>query len=145
MRLPEAENLLPPDYATAGAAGADVRACLPEGDLVLLPGQRYPVPTGLILEIPSGYEVQVRARSGLAYRNGIGLPNGPGTIDSDYRGELKILLINWGAEPFTIRHGDRIAQLVVAPVVQAQWEMVDHIDQQGTERSTGGFGHTGQN
>ena len=132
-----------PNYETLGAAGADVRANLPErGSLMLAPMARELVPTGLRLEIPDGFEVQVRARSGLALRHGIGLPHGIGTIDADYRGPLGVLLINLGTEPFEITHGDRIAQLVVAPVVQATFEPTDHLGE--TERGSGGFGSTGR-
>jgi dUTP pyrophosphatase len=143
IRLFGSDSLSLPTYLTHGAAGADVRACLPHGVHVLKPGQRDAIPTGLILMIPDGYEVQVRARSGLALRHGIGLPNAPGTIDSDYRGELKILLINWGNEDFVIEHGDRIAQLVVAPVVQATFEETSEAELSATRRQAGGFGHTG--
>ncbi len=130
-----------PRYQTAGSSGMDLRAYLPDGEIVLEPGDRYPVPTGLFLAIPKGYEAQVRARSGLALKYGIGLPNGVGTIDSDYRGELKVLLINWGKEPFTIRDGDRIAQLVFARYETVEWEAVESLDE--TDRGTGGFGSTG--
>ncbi|MHB8418074.1 MAG: dUTP diphosphatase [Myxococcales bacterium] len=127
-----------PAYQTAGAAGADLRS---DVDATLGPGERLAVPTGLALEIPEGYEGQVRARSGLALRSGIGLPNGLGTIDSDYRGELAVLLINWGREPVPIRRGDRIAQLVIAPVVRAELVLVDELED--SARGAGGFGHTG--
>lgn len=134
-----------PAYATAGAAGADIRANLPvemrEAGLVLAPMERRVVPTGLRAEIPEGYEIQVRPRSGLALKHGITLPNTPGTIDSDYRGPLGVLLVNLGAEPYVIRHGDRIAQLVVAPVVTAAFEAVDRLV--GSARGEGGFGSTG--
>ena len=130
-----------PRYQTTGSSGMDVCAYLPDGDLVLWPGDRYPVPTGLFFAIPEGCEAQVRARSGLALKYGIGLPNGIGTIDSDYRGELKVLLINWGKEPFTIRDGDRIAQLVFARYETVEWEAVESLDE--TDRGTGGFGSTG--
>jgi dUTP pyrophosphatase len=129
-----------PEYMTAHAAGADVRAALAE-DLVLAPGARALVPTGMALAIPEGFEVQVRPRSGLALKHGVLLPNAPGTIDADYRGELKVILMNAGSEPFTVRPGDRIAQLVVAPVVQARFEIVDELPP--TDRGAGGFGHTG--
>ena len=131
-----------PAYQTNGASGMDLRAYLPEGELTLNPGDRFPVPTGLFLAIPEGYEAQVRARSGLALKYGIGLPNGVGTIDSDYRGELKVLLINWGKEPFVIRDGDRIGQLVVARYEKVEWEPVGALPD--TERGTGGFGSTGK-
>lgn len=126
---------------TPGAAGMDVVASVVE-DLVLAPGARSAVPTGLALAIPQGYEVQVRARSGLALRHGISVINAPGTIDSDYRGELKILLANLGGETFVVRRGERIAQLVVAPVVQAAIREVATLDE--TERGDGGFGSTGR-
>ncbi len=134
-----------PAYATGGAAGADLRANLPEADragLVLAPGARRIVPTGLRVAIPDGFEVQIRARSGLALRHGIGLPNAPGTIDSDYRGPLGVLLVNWGDVPFTVVHGERIAQMVVAPVARAMFETVDELAQ--TPRGSGGFGSTGR-
>lgn len=130
-----------PSYETTGAAGADLRANLPDGAVVLKPGARALVSTGLHLAIPDGYEVQVRPRSGLALKHGITLPNAPGTIDSDYRGILGVILQNGGAVQFKINHGDRIAQMVVAPVVQAAFEEVTDLDQ--TERGTGGFGSTG--
>ena len=131
-----------PAYQTAGASGMDLMAYLPEGDLVLQPGQRFPVPTGLFLAVPMGYEAQVRARSGNALKYGIGLPNGVGTIDSDYRGEVKVLLINWGSDPFVIHDGDRIAQLVIARYEQVEWQPAEALSE--TERGTGGFGSTGK-
>jgi dUTP pyrophosphatase len=135
-----------PHYATAGAAGADIRANLPPGTraegISLAPMQRVIVPTGLRMEIPPGYEVQMRPRSGLALNHGITLPNTPGTIDSDYRGPLGVLLVNLGAEPFRIAHGDRIAQMVVAPVLQARFEAVATLSE--TARGDGGFGSTGR-
>ncbi|NRB17529.1 MAG: dUTP diphosphatase [Rhodobacteraceae bacterium] len=132
-----------PAYETPGAAGADLRANLPDrGTVVLAPGARALVPTGLKVEIPQGYEVQIRPRSGLALKHGITLPNAPGTIDSDYRGPLGVIVLNAGAEPFEIAHGDRIAQLVVAPVVQARFELADELSD--TARGGGGFGSTGQ-
>lgn len=137
-RLPHGEGLPLPAYATAGAAGMDVVSA---EDVVLAPGARHPVATGLSLAIPDGFEIQVRPRSGLALKHGITVPNTPGTIDCDYRGELKVLLINHGAEPFVIARGDRIAQLVLAPVVQAAWDEVDELDV--TARGAGGFGSTG--
>jgi dUTP pyrophosphatase len=127
-----------PAYQTTGSAGADLCA---DADCVLEPGQRLAVPTGLAIEIPMGYEGQVRARSGLALRFGVGLPNAPGTIDSDYRGELSVLLVNWGREPVQLKRGDRIAQLVVAPVVRATFELADSLSE--SDRGGGGFGHTG--
>jgi dUTP pyrophosphatase len=129
-----------PTYQTNEASGADVCATL-DKPLVLKPGQRFLVPTALSFEIPSGFEIQVRPRSGLAIKNGISLVNSPGTIDSDYRGELKIIVINHGEADFIINPGDRIAQLVVAPVVQADFQEADLINE--TERGVGGFGSTG--
>ncbi|WP_017670055.1 dUTP diphosphatase [Blastomonas sp. AAP53] len=137
-RLPHGEELPLPAYATAGAAGMDVVAA---EDLDLLPGQRHAVATGFAIAIPDGYEVQVRPRSGLALKHGITVPNTPGTIDSDYRGELKVILINHGDAPFAIRRGDRIAQLVAAPVQRAGFAEVDDLDE--TDRGSGGFGSTG--
>lgn len=135
-----------PRYETAGAAGADIRANLKPEDraagLTLAPMQRAIIPTGLRVAIPEGYEMQIRPRSGLAFKHGIGLPNTPGTIDSDYRGPLGVLLINFGAEPFTISHGERIAQAVIAPVVQAGYAVVEDLD--ATARGEGGFGSTGR-
>ena len=131
-----------PCYETAGAAGADLRANLADrGSLDLEPGARVLVPTGLRLAIPQGYEVQLRPRSGLALKHGITLPNSPGTIDCDYRGPLRVIVQNGGAEPFQITHGMRIAQMVVAPVVQANFALVDSLDD--TARGAGGFGSTG--
>jgi dUTP pyrophosphatase len=128
-----------PAYQTLGSAGADLCA---DVDCVLEPGQRVPVPTGLAIEIPAGYEGQVRARSGLAFKFGVGLPNAPGTIDSDYRGELLVLLVNWGREPVQLRRGDRIAQLVLAPVTRAAFELAESLSD--SARGEGGFGHTGR-
>ncbi len=132
------EPLPLPAYQTAGAAGVDLRADL---DVTIAPGERIPVPTGLALEIPEGHEGQVRARSGLALRTGLGLPNAPGTIDSDFRGELSVLLVNWGGAPVRIARGERIAQLVIAPVVHADFQLVDALSP--SVRGGGGFGHTG--
>ncbi|GGD87387.1 deoxyuridine 5'-triphosphate nucleotidohydrolase [Tsuneonella deserti] len=137
-RLPHGEGLALPDYATDGAAGMDV---LSAEDVTISPGARHAVATGLTLAIPDGYEIQVRPRSGLALKHGISVPNAPGTIDSDYRGELKIILINHGGEPFAIARGDRVAQLVLAPVVRAAWDEVASLDE--TDRGAGGFGSTG--
>jgi dUTP pyrophosphatase len=132
-----------PDYATPGSAGADLRAAI-EADLRLEPGERALVPTGLALAIPPGFEGQVRPRSGLALRHGITLPNAPGTIDSDYRGEVQVLLYNAGREPFCVRRGDRIAQLVIAPVARLGFQEVDDSAALGaTARGGGGFGHSG--
>ncbi len=131
-----------PRYETAGAAGADLRANFSGRQSVKLePGERTLVPTGLRISIPAGYEVQLRPRSGLALKHGITLPNSPGTIDSDYRGPLGVIVINAGAEPFVVEHGMRIAQMVVAPVVQAQF--VERLSLEETARGTGGFGSTG--
>lgn len=139
--FPDRDADLPlPRYQTAGAAGADVCAALSE-PLVVAPLQRVRVPTGLALAIPQGWEVQVRPRSGLAARDGITVLNAPGTIDSDYRGELQILLVNLSDAPVTLRRGDRVAQLVVAPAVQADFAAVGALD--ATERGAGGFGSTG--
>lgn len=136
-----------PDYETVGAAGADLRANLAASDrangLTLAPGERALVPTGLAMEIPRGFEVQIRPRSGLALKHGISIPNSPGTIDEDYRGPVGVILINLGQEPFTIGHGDRIAQMVVAPVVQATFETATELS--ATKRGAGGFGSTGRN
>ena len=129
-----------PAYETGGAAGFDIRALL-EHDFVLPAGGRALVPTGLYLEIPEGYEAQVRARSGLAIRHGIGLVNGVGTVDSDYRGELCVPLINWGERDFVIHDGDRIAQVVISRVEQVEFEEVEALS--NTRRGGGGFGHTG--
>lgn len=132
-----------PSYETAGAAGADVRANFPDrGAVVLEPGARALIPTGLRIEIPAGYEVQVRPRSGLALKHGITLPNTPGTIDSDYRGPLGVILLNAGQEPFEVTHGERIAQLIVAPVLQAAFSLAGDLSE--TARGAGGFGSTGR-
>ncbi|MDQ7006161.1 MAG: dUTP diphosphatase [Acidobacteriota bacterium] len=139
--LPHGRDLPLPAYATEGSAGLDLRAAVKD-EIVLDPGERTLVPTGLELAIPAGYEGQVRARSGVALVAGVGLPNAPGTIDSDYRGELKVLLINWSNVPHVIRRGERIAQLVIAPVARATLAEVEELP--GTSRSSGGFGHTGR-
>lgn len=135
-----ADGAVLPEYKTAGASGADVCALLDE-PVTLAPMQRALIPTGLSFAIPAGYEVQVRPRSGLAAKNGITCLNAPGTIDSDYRGEVKVILINLGQEPFTVRNGDRIAQLVVAPVTTGDFRAVTELDV--TARGNGGFGSTG--
>jgi dUTP pyrophosphatase len=141
-RLPHAEGLPLPAYETAGAAGMDLRAAVAEdAPITLRPGDRFMVPTGLTIALPDGFEAQVRPRSGLAAKAGVTCLNTPGTIDSDYRGEVKVILINLGAEAFTIRRGERIAQMVIAPVVQAAWREVDSLDE--TARGAGGFGSTG--
>jgi dUTP pyrophosphatase len=142
-RLAHNPDLPLPAYETAHAAGMDLRAAAPEAEpIVLRPGSRIAVPTGLAIALPEGFEGQVRPRSGLALRHGITLLNTPGTIDADYRGEVMVILINLGEEDFTIRRGDRIAQLVIAPVVQAAWREVESLD--GTVRGGGGFGSTGR-
>ena len=142
QRLPHAEGLPLPAYETALAAGMDLRAAVPEDEpLVLHPGDRFAAPTGLAFALPPGFEGQVRPRSGLAFKHGITCLNSPGTIDADYRGEVKVILINHGPEAFTIRRGDRIGQLVIAPVVQASWAEVESLDE--TARGSGGFGSTG--
>jgi dUTP pyrophosphatase len=130
-----------PEYATEGSAGMDLRAHL-DAPLILRPMERQLVPTGLFVELPQGYEAQVRPRSGLAIKHGITCLNSPGTIDSDYRGELKVILINLSQEEQTLHPGDRIAQMVVSPVVQIGWESVEAIGE--TARNAGGFGHTGK-
>lgn len=142
---PERDAELPlPAPATPGSAGVDLCAAVDE-PLTLPPGQRAAIPTGFALEIPAGFEGQVRGRSGLALRHGISLPNAPGTIDSDYRGEVHVILHNGGGEPFTVRHGDRIAQLVISPVVLPEWEEVRREKGLGSSRrGPGGFGHTGR-
>ena len=137
-RLPHGQGLALPAYATGGAAGMDVLAA---EDVTIEPGARHAVATGLAVAIPAGYEIQVRPRSGLALKHGISLPNTPGTIDSDYRGELKVILINHGSERFAIARGDRIAQLVLAPVTRAAWNEVEELGE--TVRGAGGFGSTG--
>jgi dUTP pyrophosphatase len=143
LPLPHFEGLQLPAYETAGSAGMDVRAAVPEGEpMVLAPGERAMVPTGLSVAIPQGYEIQVRPRSGLAAKHGLTCLNTPGTIDSDYRGEIKVILVNLGQEAFTIQRGERIAQLVLAPVTRLAWQSVDSLDE--TERGAGGFGSTGR-
>jgi len=141
--LDHGRGLEPPRQQTAGAAGVDLLAALPPGEVLsLAPGQRTLVPTGLALAIPEGYEGQVRPRSGLAAKHGVTVLNSPGTIDADYRGELKVILINLGDAAFEIRRGERIAQLVVAPVSQVNFELRETLD--ATERGAGGFGSTGR-
>lgn len=134
------ENAVIPEYKTISAAGADLSALL-ENPVTLEPGKSAVIPTGLFFEIPEGYEIQIRPRSGLAAKNGVTVLNTPGTIDSDYRGEIKIILINLGEKNFTINSGDRIAQTVVAPVTQANFTIAENLSQ--TERGAGGFGSTG--
>lgn len=140
--LPHFEGLDVPSYETDGAAGMDVRAAVPaDAPITLATGERAMVPTGLSMAIPEGYEIQMRPRSGLAAKHGITCLNSPGTVDSDYRGELKVILINHGAEPFTIQRGERIGQMVLAPVTRAAFNLVESLDE--TERGAGGFGSTG--
>jgi dUTP pyrophosphatase len=142
QRLPHAQGLPLPRYETSGAAGMDLIAAIGEGEaMVLQPGERALVPTGLAIALPDGFEAQVRPRSGLAAKNGVTVLNSPGTIDCDYRGEVKVILINHGREPFTIERGTRIAQMVVAPVTQAVFREVESLDE--TARGAGGFGSTG--
>ncbi|MCE5246788.1 MAG: dUTP diphosphatase [Candidatus Polarisedimenticolia bacterium] len=140
-RLPHGEGLPLPAYATEGSAGMDLRAAV-EAPVTIPAGGRAMVPTGLSVEIPRGFEGQVRGRSGLAARHGVGIPNAPGTIDSDYRGEVCVILANWGDQPFVVARGERIAQLVIAPVARA--ELVEVEELAVSERGAGGFGHTGR-
>lgn len=143
VRLPHGRDLPLPAYETTQAAGMDLRAAVPEeAPLTLAPGAREAVPTGLAIALPPGFEAQVRPRSGLALKHGITCLNSPGTVDADYRGEVKVILINLGAEPFVIRRGERIAQMVIAPVTQAKWVEVETLDE--TVRGAGGFGSTGK-
>jgi dUTP pyrophosphatase len=142
-RLPHGEGLALPAYETKSAAGCDLRAAVAEDQpLTLRPGERAMVPTGIAIALPEGWEAQVRARSGLAAKFGIGVVNAPGTIDADYRGEVKVILINHGTGDFVIRRGERVAQMVVAPVFQARFEAVEALDE--TARGEGGFGSTGR-
>jgi len=140
QKVPGAEDLPLPDYATPGSAGIDLRAAV-DSEVVLQPGDRKLIPTGIRIAVPEGYEGQVRPRSGLALRSGISIVNSPGTIDSDYRGVVQVILVNLGEEPFSVRRGDRIAQLLIAPVIRA--ELVGTDDLPDSTRSEGGFGHTG--
>lgn len=139
IKIKSDQELLP-SYETEGSAGMDLRANLTHS-ICLMPGERELVSTGIRIELPQGYEAQIRARSGLAVKYGIGLVNGIGTIDSDYRGEIKIPLINFGKEPFEINHGDRIAQMVIAKYERIQWQRVEILED--SQRGSGGFGHTG--
>ena len=139
-RLPHGADLELPSYETEDAAGMDLRAAVTD-DVVLAPGERALIPTGLAIALPSGYEAQVRPRSGLALRNGISLVNTPGTIDADYRGEVGVILINHGSEVFTVDRGMRVAQMVIAPVTQARWREADNLSD--TARGAAGFGSTG--
>ncbi|MGE0595630.1 MAG: dUTP diphosphatase [Hyphomonadaceae bacterium] len=141
--LPHFEGLALPAYETALSAGMDLRAAVPEdAPVTLQPGERTLTPTGIAMALPPGYEAQVRPRSGLALKHGVTCLNSPGTVDADYRGELKVILINHGQEAFTIRRGERIAQMVIAAVTQIAWERVDALSE--TERGAGGFGSTGR-
>lgn len=140
QRLSGAEDLPLPAYATEGAVGVDLYAAVREEEL-LLPGERCLIPSGIAIGLPEGYEAQVRPRSGLALKHGVTILNAPGTVDADYRGEIKVILVNFGAEPFTVRRGDRIAQLVVQSVMRVQWSETPALD--STRRGDGGFGHTG--
>jgi len=140
-RLGGSEDLPLPRYMTEHAAGMDIVAAV-EAQIVIAPGARALVPTGIAIALPEGYEAQIRPRSGLALKNGVTLANSPGTIDADYRGEIRIILINHGAEPFVVRRGDRIAQMVVAPFSRVVWDFRQGLSE--TARGSGGFGHTGQ-
>jgi dUTP diphosphatase len=140
-RLPHNQDLPLPVYATEGSAGMDLLAAVGE-PVTIAPGHRVLIPTGLAIALPSGYELQVRPRSGLALRHGIVLPNSPGTIDEDYRGEIQVIVLNAGSEPFVVERGTRIAQAVLAPVVRVAWEEVADLDV--TRRNEGGFGSTGR-
>ena len=141
LRLhPEKTDIPLPAYATEGSSGMDIHAAV-EDEVVLTPGETGLIPTGFTIEIPAGYEAQIRPRSGLAIKHNIGVLNSPGTIDADYRGEVKIILTNFGHIPFTVRRGDRIAQMVICPVVRIAWDEVRTV--QKTDRGAGGFGHTG--
>ncbi len=141
LKIVNKSNNALPNYETANSAGLDLRAFLPEGQITIKPLQRVLVPTGLFMEIPTGYEGQVRPRSGLAIKNGITVLNSPGTIDADYRGEVKIILVNLSDTDFVINSGDRVAQLIIAKCEQAEIETVEMLTE--TERGSGGFGHTG--
>lgn len=140
--LAHGRHLPLPSYATELSAGMDLRAAVGAEGLSIAPGQRVLIPTGIAIAVPKGYEAQVRPRSGLAIKHGITMLNSPGTIDSDYRGEIKVITINHGDEAFRVEDGDRIAQLIIAPVERAQWRQVDALEE--TDRSSGGFGHTGK-
>ncbi len=142
VQLPHGEGLPLPKYETSGSAGVDLLAALPEGEEIwVAPGERRLVPTGLCIAVPDGYEAQVRPRSGLALKHGITVLNTPGTVDSDYRGEVGIILANIGREPFRIERGQKLAQMVIASFAQADFELTDSLDE--TDRGAGGFGSTG--
>ena len=140
-RLPHGEGLMLPSYASDGSAGMDLLAAVTD-PVTIAPGQRALIPTGLAIALPPGHELQVRPRSGLALHHGIVLPNSPGTVDEDYRGELQVIVMNAGTEIFTVERGMRIAQAVLAPVLRAAWQEVETLDK--TERAAGGFGSTGR-
>ena len=143
--MPEAEDLPLPCYATAQSSGMDLRAAIPEAEgrqIVLQPGRRVLISTGLRIALPTGFAAQVRPRSGLAIKHGVTVINSPGTVDADYRGTIKVGLVNLGTEPFVINHGDRIAQMIIAPVTQGTWRVVSELPETG--RGPGGFGSTGQ-
>ena len=143
VALPHFEGLVLPSYETEHAAGMDLRAAVPENEpLTLAPGARVLAPTGITMALPDGYEAPIRPRSGLAAKHGVTCLNTPGTVDADYRGEVKVILINLGQEPFVIKRGERIAQMVIAPVTQATWETVNALPD--SMRGTGGFGSTGR-
>lgn len=140
-QLPNSEGLPLPSYETSLSAGMDLRAAVGEHSIVINPGERILIPTGLAIALPEGFEAQIRPRSGLAIKHGITMLNSPGTIDADYRGEIKVITINHGSEPFTVAHGDRIAQMIIAPVSRIEWEVKEELSD--TERGNGGFGSTG--
>jgi dUTP pyrophosphatase len=140
MRFKDSEDIPLPAYESEGSSGMDIRAAVKE-PVPLMPGDIRLIPTGLAVSVPPGYEAQIRPRSGLAFRYGIGMVNSPGTIDSDYRGEIGIVMINWGSESFIVKRGDRIAQMIISRVYRADFEEVDDLD--ATTRGKGGFGHTG--
>lgn len=140
VKIKNTSNLDLPAYQTEMSAGADLYAVTDE-PVTIAPLQRVLIPTGLYIELPANYEAQIRPRSGLAYKHGITVLNSPGTIDADYRGEIKILLVNLGSEPYTVQHGDRIAQMIIAPCEQAEWQSTEDLSE--TVRGTGGYGHTG--
>jgi len=142
LRLSHGRDLPLPEYETKQSAGMDLRAALGEVSEVIKPGERKLIPTGFSVALPDGYEAQIRPRSGLAIKHGITLLNSPGTIDADYRGEIKVIVINHSSEVFEIQHGDRIAQMVIAPITQIKWEETSKLDE--TERGSGGFGSTGK-
>ncbi len=139
-RLPGNEDIPLPEYQSGGASGMDIRACVRD-PVILNAGEIRMIPTGLAISVPPGYEAQIRPRSGLALHHGIGMANSPGTVDSDYRGEIGIILVNWGRKPFRVGRGDRIAQMVVCKICRAEWEVVEDLDE--SPRGSGGFGHTG--